>query len=77
MAADYAGRMRKFLLNGGIISATLGILPLLKKTSENRSRSANVAAWLAWGATLIAAISAVREEALEAQEREQEAQENL
>ena len=69
--------MRKFLLNGGIISATLGLLPLLKKPSDDRSRSAKVAAWLAWSATLLAAVAAVREEVVEEREREEESQADL
>lgn len=60
--------MRKFLLNGGVISAAVGVIPLLKKSTDRRSKWSTAAALVTWLGTVAMAVASVREETLAARE---------
>ena len=62
--------MRKYLLNGALISAVLGIIPTIKKSKDVRSRSGVVLTWILWAAGVALAVAAVRDDAAEAREQE-------
>ena len=63
--------MRKFLLNGAVISALFALIPTLKKSKQSRTRFEMVVPWIVWATTLAAAIGQVRDEAVKAQQEEQ------
>ncbi|NLT26795.1 MAG: hypothetical protein GXX90_09145 [Microbacteriaceae bacterium] len=63
--------MRKYLLNGALISAVLGIIPTIKKSKDVRSRSSAIVTWVLWAAGVVLAIAAIRDEAAEAREEEE------
>ncbi|MDJ1372619.1 hypothetical protein [Gulosibacter molinativorax] len=65
--------MRKYLLNGALLSAIAGIIPTLRKSQESRSTLTTVLQWVVWGATVALAIVAVRENAEAIREEELEA----
>ncbi|KAB1641145.1 hypothetical protein [Gulosibacter chungangensis] len=65
--------MRKYLLNGALLSAIAGIIPTLKKSQEARSTWTTVLQWVVWGATVALAVIAIRENAEAAREEELEA----
>lgn len=65
--------MRKYLLNGALLSAIAGIIPTLRKSQESRSTVTSVLQWVIWGATVALAIVAVRENAEAIREEELEA----
>lgn len=54
--------MRKYLLNGALISAVLGFIPLLRK-SRDSSTAAAIIQWVLWGASVAMAVLAIRQEA--------------
>lgn len=55
--------MRKYLLNGALLSAIAGIIPTLKKSQQSRNTTTAVLQWVLWGATIALAIVAIRESA--------------
>lgn len=57
--------MRKYLLNGAILSAVAGIIPAVKTTQESRSTLRIIGTWVLFGATLALAVAGVREKAEE------------
>lgn len=67
----YTRGMRKYLLNGALISAVLGIIPTLKKSKDANSRWTTALTWVLWLVGVALAVAAVREEA---EERRLEAQ---
>ncbi|WP_282828560.1 hypothetical protein [Gulosibacter sediminis] len=62
--------MRKYLLNGAVLSAVAGIVPAVKTTQESNSTLRIVATWIAVGATLALAVAGVRERVEEARQEE-------
>lgn len=64
--------MRKYLLNGALLSALAGVIPTLKKSQESRSRVTATLQWVIWGATVILAVIAIRENAQAIREEELE-----
>lgn len=55
--------MRKYLLNGALLSAIAGVIPTMKRSQQSRSRWTAALQWLLWVATVGLAVMAVRENA--------------
>jgi hypothetical protein len=62
--------VRKYLLNGAVLSAVAGILPAIKTTQAANSRLRIIATWVVAGATIALAVAGVREAAEEARQEE-------
>ncbi|MGO1545351.1 MAG: hypothetical protein ACTHXA_13540 [Gulosibacter sp.] len=62
--------MRKYLLNGALISAVFSIVPTMKRAQEARSPWTTVMQFVLWGATVALAVLAVRENAEAVREEE-------
>ncbi|SJM54585.1 hypothetical protein [Gulosibacter sp. 10] len=60
--------MRKYLLNGALISAVAGIIPTLKRSQDADSKGSAILQWVAWGVAVGLAVMAVREQAISARE---------
>lgn len=58
--------MRKYLLNGAILSAVASVVPAVKTTQESKSTLRIIATWVTVAATIALAVAAVREQADEA-----------
>ncbi|HEY2642952.1 MAG TPA: hypothetical protein VGI56_04280 [Galbitalea sp.] len=59
--------MRKYLFSGSVLSAAFGIVGVLRNTQRGPRDWRTVLLWVAWGATLAAAIGTVAIDAKQAE----------
>jgi hypothetical protein len=60
-------RMRKYLLNWGVVSAALGVISVIQATCNGRRDWRLALVWAGWGLSLIVAITAVHDRSKQAE----------
>jgi hypothetical protein len=59
------GTLRKYLMNGAIISSVFSGISAFRQGRRNPSDWRTYLTWIAWGLTLVVAIGTVRKESLD------------
>jgi len=59
------GTLRKYLMNGAIISSVFSGVAALRQGRRNETDWRTYLTWIAWGLTLVVAIGTVRKQSLE------------
>lgn len=62
--------MRKYLLNGSIISAVFGAISTIRTTKNNPKDWRTVVVWVSWGCSLALAVGSVIRESDDARMKE-------
>jgi hypothetical protein len=59
------GTLRKYLMNGAIISSVLSGVSALRQGRKNPTDWRTYVTWIAWGLTLVVALGTVRKESID------------
>ena len=59
------GTLRKYLMNGAIISSVLSGVSALRQGRKNPTDWRTYLTWIAWGLTLVVALGTVRKESID------------
>lgn len=57
-----AGSLRKYVFNPTVVSAVLGIVPVLRATRKRPSGVRVAVIWLAWAAGVVLAVATTKED---------------
>ncbi|KAB1659520.1 aminoacyl-histidine dipeptidase [Pseudoclavibacter chungangensis] len=55
--------MRKFLMNGAVLSSIFAVVPVIRRTSTSHRRWAVALLWIGWGIGVAVAIAGVLDDA--------------